>query len=312
MSNLPRLPAVEDGASYQELWPSDEPWREFVQALAQRHGLSEAPLRFRSGTAVAYRLSDHVLKLYPPFAARDAAIETHVLAQLAGAEELPTPRPIDHGRQDGWAYLLMTHVPGVPIEQAWSERPRSEQRALARQAGSIARALHAQPVSALPRADGDFAEFRRACRQRADSYHVARGFPAARAAELSDFLSDLDREPELDLPHVLLHTELGPGHLLVQDGQIRGLIDFGEARLGPPEYDFAAVGLFVTRGERASFAAFLDAYGVPQERRGMALIRRLMRHALLHEYGHLSFYLRQSPLAQGMTLPELAEHWFGH
>lgn len=100
--------------------------------------------------------------------------------------------------------------------------------------------------------------------------------------------------------------------MLVEHDRITGLIDFAEAREGPAEYDIAAVGLFVTSGDAAAFRAFLDGYGVPEARRGKPLMRRLMRHTLLHEYGHLTFYLSHSPALLQAPLETLAEHWFAH
>jgi aminoglycoside phosphotransferase (APT) family kinase protein len=37
----------------------------------------------------------------------------------------------------------------------------------------------------------------------------------------------------------LLHADLGPGHLLVRDDRLAGVIDWGDARLGDPALDYA-------------------------------------------------------------------------
>ena len=37
----------------------------------------------------------------------------------------------------------------------------------------------------------------------------------------------------------LLHADLGPAHLLVRDGRLAGVIDWGDARLGDPALDYA-------------------------------------------------------------------------
>jgi len=37
----------------------------------------------------------------------------------------------------------------------------------------------------------------------------------------------------------LLHADLGPEHLLVQDGRLAGVIDWGDARVGDPALDYA-------------------------------------------------------------------------
>jgi aminoglycoside phosphotransferase (APT) family kinase protein len=38
---------------------------------------------------------------------------------------------------------------------------------------------------------------------------------------------------------VLVHADLGPSHLLVRDGRLAGVIDWGDARMGDPALDYA-------------------------------------------------------------------------
>ncbi len=37
----------------------------------------------------------------------------------------------------------------------------------------------------------------------------------------------------------LTHSDLGPSHLLVRDGRLAGVIDWGDARIGDPALDYA-------------------------------------------------------------------------
>ena len=61
---------------------------------------------------------------------------------------------------------------------------------------------------------------------------------------------DRDRHPEakrlfaetetlVGFKPVLLHADLGPEHLLVRDGRLVGVIDWGDARFGDPALDYA-------------------------------------------------------------------------
>jgi hygromycin-B 7''-O-kinase len=306
------LPREMDPASYERAWGNDAFFAAAVQAIRRAHALRAQPVRYPTGTAVTYRLGDAVLKLYPPFSAADAGLEIEVLTRLLTLPQLPGPRHLADGALGGFRYLLMSHLPGEPIEQGWAELSATSRIQLAHEAGALVHQLHKVSSSALPRANGDWNAFRAAMRARALEHHVRRGLPAERAPELRALLETLDSEPEPDSACVLLHTELGPGHMLVEHGHITGLIDFAEAREGPAEYDIAAVGPFITCGDAAAFRAFLDGYGVPESRRGKPLMRRLMRHTLLHEYGHLTFYLRHRPLPPQAPLETLAEHWFAH
>ena len=48
-----------------------------------------------------------------------------------------------------------------------------------------------------------------------------------------------DVETLVGFEPALLHADLGPDHLLVRDGSLRGVIDWGDARLGDPALDYA-------------------------------------------------------------------------
>jgi aminoglycoside phosphotransferase (APT) family kinase protein len=55
-----------------------------------------------------------------------------------------------------------------------------------------------------------------------------------RARELFD-----EAETLVGFEPVLLHADLGPAHLLVRDGRLTGVIDWGDARVGDPALDYA-------------------------------------------------------------------------
>ena len=46
-------------------------------------------------------------------------------------------------------------------------------------------------------------------------------------------------ETLVDFKPALLHADLGPEHLLVRDGRLAGVIDWGDARVGDPALDYA-------------------------------------------------------------------------
>jgi hygromycin-B 7''-O-kinase len=304
------LPPLESPEAYEAIWSDDSQFQAAAQQIVARHGIHEPMERYRSGTAVAYRVGEAVLKLYPSFYARDAALEREVLRRAGDDPALPTPRVLAQGTQEGWSYLLMTRLVGTPIED-FADRPSVLYR-LVEELGATLKRLHALPASSLPRADAAGDPFRALCRSRAVAHHIARGFSAARARELEAFLVRVDADASDEGPHVLLHTELGLGHVLADGARVSGIFDFGEAREGPRSFDFAAVGLFVSRGDKQAFRHFLDGYGVPEGERGDFLIRRVMRHALLHPYGHLTFYFQQSLPPNPHDLASAAAHWFGH
>lgn len=77
-------------------------------------------------------------------------------------------------------------------------------------------------------------------------------------------------------------------------------------------YDLAAVGLFITRGNRALFRTLLKAYGYDDSELNEDLTHRLMICTLLHRYSNLPWFMQEAPPPdQTTTLEELADFWFG-
>jgi len=147
---------------------------------------------------------------------------------------------------------------------------------------------------------------RASCRER----QLARGLGAPWVDEVGDFLARWT--PSDDGARVLLHTEVMREHLLVERRQgawhISGLIDFEPAMLGAPEYELAAVGIFLTCAEPGLLRVLLDAYGAEIDDE---LPLRIMAYALLHRYSNLRWYLERLPVPDDVrNLESLARRWF--
>ena len=93
-----------------------------------------------------------------------------------------------------------------------------------------------------------------------------KGLDEAWLAQLPAWIAEHRPRP----PHgrALVHTELGPGHVLCEQGAITGVIDFADAALGDPDFELPAIGVFITRGDLGLYRRFLAALGrqVPAER----------------------------------------------
>jgi aminoglycoside phosphotransferase (APT) family kinase protein len=112
-------------------------------------------------------------------------------------------------------------------------------------------ALHGYDASGLPIDRPDWVEiYREHCRR-----FEERVFPLLdeeeRAAAQRLFA---EVETLSDYEPVLTHSDLGPEHLLVRDGRLRGVIDWGDARLGDPALDYA----FFLNGPFAHWAVDAD------------------------------------------------------
>lgn len=89
-------------------------------------------------------------------------------------------------------------------------------------------------------------------------------------------------------------------------------ISFEPSMVGQREYDFCAVGIFITQGNSGLFREFLSSYGYADSDLTDDLRRRIMMWLLLHRYSNLSWFLTLIPGTSNLTkLEELEQYWFG-
>jgi hygromycin-B 7''-O-kinase len=306
-----RLPAAGTEAGFARIRRDEARLRPGVLALCRRLGLGgESLTRMPAGSVPVYAVGDRlVLKLFPPVARERWTVEDRVLRAVTGRLPVPTPGMRDSGESGGWGYVLMTRLAGEPLTEVWPRTAERDRDRLAAQLGAALAALHEITVPGLGPPDwGRFVAGQRAgcvARQR------ARGLSEPWLAQIPDFLASV-RLPAS--PPVLLHTEVMREHLLVAGGTggwtLSGLYDFEPAMMGAREYEFASVGLFVSRGDARFLRRVLVAYGRPAGRLDGELRRRLLAYTLLHRYSDLPWYLEELPAPPAATLDALAACWW--
>jgi hygromycin-B 7''-O-kinase len=309
------LPPAATEEAFAKVGGDEAALRPGVERLCRTLGVDAAGLtRYAAGSRPVYAVGDLVLKLFPPVATwPDYRIEAELLPALPGRLPTATPRVHAAGEQDGWGYILMSRLPGLPLGGVWDRVPAADRDRLAGDLGETIAALHRVPP---PEIAGwwpdDWPAF--VARQRAEvaGEQLGLGLPAAWADQIPGFLDEV--APPIR-PPALLHTEVMREHLLVsQDAggawRLSGLIDFEPAMRGDPEYEWGAVAVFVSEGDGAFLARTLTAYGYPRDQLDRALRRRLLAWLLLHRYSNLAWYLRRMPTPDGPTLDALADRWF--
>jgi aminoglycoside phosphotransferase (APT) family kinase protein len=213
-----------------------------VQALLQEQhpGLAHLPpVKVAEGwDNVLFRLGNELAVRLPRRAASAKLIEHEQrwLPHLSSRLPVPVPVPLRvgvPGQMFGWAWSVVRWLPGQSLLHAGSMDPVATVTMLAR----FLRTLHQPAPADAPR-------------------NPWRGVPLdARTAALHEHLQQLDgvvdRAAVLDLwdralsappwpgPPLWLHGDLHPGNLLIDDGRLAGVIDFGDLTSGDPATDLA-------------------------------------------------------------------------
>lgn len=342
----PLLPPVASLDEYERIRHDTDRFRPGAEAICAARGLGGATIeRLVGGSLPVFAVGDAlVLKLYPPFEHLERNREAAALHAAEGRLSIPTPGVRGAGEIEGWAYLLMDRLRGRSLAEVWPILGRADRQRLAAQLGEALAALHAIRGPELDPLVIDWPAFVEDQRATAVERQRSRGLEERWCEQIPDFLDRflplrgrpgdgrlapggtrghaggpgspgvdfLDRAPA----DTLLHTEIMQEHLLVEPDpggwRLSGLFDFEPAMVGAREYEFVAVGLFVSGGEAEVFRAVLSAYGPAQAWLVGNLPARLMAWCLLHRYSHLRWFLeRVPPPERARRLEDLAEAWWG-
>lgn len=298
---------------------TDAGLRPAVLSLCAELGYAGAGLRrFEDGSVPVYALGeDLVLKLFPPVHAEETAIESGVLRALSTVSTIPSPAVEQVGTRDGWGYVLMTRLPGSSAAEVWPRLSTSDRATLVADLGRTLATLHAVDVSRAPLGPADWSSWIEEQRATVVQRQRAVGTAESWIAQIPGFLDSVrlcGRDGGPPRP-VLLHTECMREHLLLaQDPEgwrLSGIFDFEPAMLGAREYEFAAVGMFVSCGDAELLHALLLAYGYTPDELTPEFSRRCLAYTLLHKYSNLRWYLSRLPAPPEPTLDSLATTWWG-
>ena len=236
--------------------------------LADQHpDLARLPVEFLANgwDNELYRVGDGLVARLPRRALGAQIIknEQRWLPGLAPRLPLPIPYPERtgvpaHGYPYSWS--VVPYLPGVPAAQASSFDPAAAAAAV----GGFLGALHVPAPADAPGQPGPRRPAGRPRRQlrgqprpaqrpsRPGSRRPGRG--AARVGRGA-------RGPRLRRPAVWLHGDLHPANVLVDDGQVSGVIDFGDITAGDPAGDLSVAWMLLPPGCHDSFWSAYQAAG---------------------------------------------------
>ena len=281
MAASPELPADPGDTDFDALQEDPARWIGVVAALGAHYSSAPAVPAGEGSMLVALLGRELVLKLYPPFLRDHFEFERAMLGHLQGRLSLPTPRLVDSAEHAGWPYLVMTQLPGTPLDRVWPTLQQHERCAVLRTIGRLAAEVHALPLGPLPALAPRWTGFLQSQRGRCHARQQRTGLPTHLLAQLESFLQG----PVPEGPDVILTGEYTPFNLLHQGRGLSAMFDFGDGLVGPREYDWLGPLCFLAAGDAARIDALFDGYhGRPFDRRQREALLRLL---LLHRYSHL-------------------------
>ena len=200
--------------------------------------------------------------------------ERRWLPVLAPLLPLPVPTPVRFGEPSERFpkhWTVMTWVPGEPLDHASISRGAHAADTLA----GFLRALHvAAPVDA-PTAT-DRGAHPRNCTRGFENFLQAVA-PDDIAADVRAVWADAASAQAWEGPPVWVHGDLHPANVVVSDGTLSGIVDFGDMFAGDPAWDLAAAWVVLPAG---TAARFFDRYARADEAairraRGLAAMKSL-------------------------------------
>lgn len=309
------LAALDTLNGYRQSFMDVVLWKPIIEQVCRWHGWTcDRITPGFAGTFPTFVVDERwVVKFFGLLFDGDACwqVEQEAAGLIAGIPNAPAARLLASGSLEGepcWRYLVFENIAGISIGEVYEKIPLADKLSLARWLGGWLPAVHNISVpetkTALP----------------ALSLDRARGWFSARNAEdLSTWPPHLAKQVEAYLSandaclqygcESFIHADLTRDHILgrLEFGRWETLavIDFGDAMQGNIYYELAALHLDLFDCDRQLLAAFLQAYGLPQD---PDFTRKAMVTSLMHQfdiYGHL--FACKTELRQARTLDELVD-----
>jgi hygromycin-B 7''-O-kinase len=282
---------------YRQIYRDASVWLPAMRVICERHGFDPALLEFAPpGSHVVFRCgSELYVKLFAPLWRRDYFPEKLVLGKLSVQSDWPVPHLVAEGEIEGWPYLIVTAVEGVPLDEVWDSMEGADREYIAARCGAFMAWLHSTPVEGLEEIAVDWPAFVE--RQRNESIRELGQSELDERLVRSTltFLADLPPLFEPGFQPVLLSADVTKEHVLVaQRGgrwELTGYIDFGDAMVGHPLYEFVAPGCCITYSSPRLRRAMLLGYGFSEDQLDERLSEQLMAYTLLHRFIDVPYLL---------------------
>jgi hygromycin-B 7''-O-kinase len=291
------FPKVNTDQEYENLKLNSELFTKAALEIIARHHLPNEPLSLFEGTNIVFAYgSKHVIKIFPPFHQNQFTSDLLVMNHLHKKLSISTPSIKFHGTIDGWPYIIMSRLEGTLLEGLWETLDHDNKKIIIRELGALIQEVHTLPTQGLEAIDCHWQQFISKQITACVSQHKITKLSDTLLQQIPKYLESAEEHlPKIKNP-VILTGEYTPMNFLVKQisgiWHIAGLIDFGDAMLGLPEYDLLGPGAFLIQGDKILLREFLTAYGYSQEELTPTLSNQLTLLMLLHRYSNLNIQIR--------------------
>ena len=203
------------------------------------------------GTVVLHKMFNRKVVLHPDNTVlksgkRIAMGEAEAL-RVATHAGIPAPRVHDvYSTPDGQGHIRMDYVPGQPLDTVWPNLSAEQKKDIARQLREIVEKMRsvAPPPGLIGACDGtEIRDTRLYFTYHSPPCHDEKAFNGFLLSNLYEHTPPLVQEAfsqRLRSNHriVLSHCDLTPRNILVQDGKIKGLVDWEDSGWYPEYWEY--------------------------------------------------------------------------
>jgi aminoglycoside phosphotransferase (APT) family kinase protein len=183
-------------------------------------------------------------------------LETRLLPRLAAAVPFAVPQPAGHcALPDGGRGLVYPYLPGAPLHPG-ELRPGT---GLAPELGRALARLHDVPPEIFDEAGAPTYTAEEYRQRRLSDVDRAAATGHVPATLLARWESALEQVSHWRFAATPVHGDLAAEHVLVDDGRVSGIIDWGEARVADPADDLAWVAV---GADSDALDAVLESYAM--------------------------------------------------
>jgi aminoglycoside phosphotransferase (APT) family kinase protein len=190
---------------------------------------------------IAFEVNDAYVFRFPKTHVNilDLQRELLILPVVRTHSTLPVPEPHFVPPDDG--YVGYRTLPGRILMNAPNHISANGCAAIGRQLGAFLSSIHGIPLAAF---DSSAVKRESLCLEdclasaRDDYANARRGIPTRYVAAVERFLDAAPAAEAWSGASVFSHNDLGSEHILVQNGVVSGIIDWGDTAFTDPAYDF--------------------------------------------------------------------------